>query len=75
MNTYTVFWTYRSQRYLIDFDDEATAIRASIHLMETGRLDVVVTKADYEPDPVKVEAAKQRIKDRLAMEWAIGVVT
>lgn len=75
MTAYIVTWRYRSTKYVLDFDDEALALKCSIELAEAGRLEIAITKVDYEPDPEVKARVWQRINDRLAMEWAITAVT
>lgn len=48
--------------FLIDFDNESLAIRASVALNEIGRYDVAVTVTEYDDDP----EMKARIWARVA---------
>lgn len=75
MTTYVVLWTHGPTRHLIDFDDEALALRAAIELGELGRIDIAVTKVEYEPNEADMALTRERIRTRLAMEWAIGAIT
>lgn len=75
MNVYMVSWRYRSTPYVIDFDDEAMALKAAIDLAEGSRIEIAITKVDYEPDPEVKARIWQRIQDRMAMEWAITAAT
>lgn len=63
MNAYMVTWRKKgfALPFLIDFDNEGLAVRASVALSEIGRLDVAVTLTEYEEDA----ALKQRIFERI----------
>lgn len=60
--------------FLLDFDDENLAMRCGITLNELGRYDVSITRAEYEPDTEALARMKKRIDDRIAHEWAIGMM-
>lgn len=75
VTAYMVFWTWHGDRRFIDFDDESMACAFALMLAEAGREDISVSAQEYRPDPERAERIRKRINERLAYEWAIGVVT
>lgn len=67
MKSFIVTWKKKGQPlpYLIDLDDENTAIRAGIQLNEIGRYDVAITVTEYEEDAEMKARIWARVQARI----------
>lgn len=67
MNAYIVTWRKKPfpVPFLIDFDNEALAIRCAVALSESGRYDVAVTVTEYDDDPEMKARIWARVEARM----------
>lgn len=67
MKAYFVTWKKKgfALPFLLDLDDENTAIRAGIQLNEIGRYDVAISVTEYEEDAEMKARIWARVQARI----------
>ncbi len=67
MKAYFVTWKKKGYGvpFLLDLDDENTAIRAGIQLNEIGRYDVAISVTEYEEDAEMKQRIWARVEKRM----------
>lgn len=67
MNCWMVTWKKKPfpLPFLLDFDDETLAVKASVALSEIGRYDVAITTCEYEEDAEMKARIWKRVQERM----------